>query len=263
MRKSLSITTVVAAGVLVLAGCSGAPQEQGSGPAASSAPVVAAAAGRTALTGVAASDADRNTITAQGTGKVLGTPDIATIGLGVETNAASAKEALDQNNKIATDLITVLKDNGVAPEDLQTSQLSVNPVYDDKTTITGYQVTNLVTVTLRDIPGAGALIDLAGRTAGNAARVQQLSFSIADDSELKARARADAVKQAQAQAKQMADAAGVQLGAVHSITEVPTYDAIPYATATADSAAAGPPVPIEPGSQQLNVVVQVVYDIAQ
>ncbi|MGS0686081.1 SIMPL domain-containing protein [Nakamurella sp. GG22] len=261
MRKSLSITTVVAAGVLVLAGCSGTPQEQ-AGAAAPSAPV-AAAAGLTSLSSAAAAESDRNTITAQGTGKVLGTPDIATIGLGVETNAASAKDALDQNNKIATDLITVLKDNGVAAEDLQTSQLSVNPVYDDKSTITGYQVTNLVTVTLRDIPGAGALIDLAGRTAGNSARVQQLSFSIDDDSELKATARADAVKQAQTQAKQMADAAGVQLGAIHSITEVPTYDAIPYATATADSAAAAPSVPIEPGSQELNVVVQVVYDIAQ
>ncbi len=262
MRKSLSITTVVAAGVLVLAGCSGAGQEQGPGPAASSAPVVAAA-GLTSLSGAAAADSGRNTITAQGTGKVLGTPDIATIGLGVETNAASAKDALDQNNKIATDLITVLKDNGVAAEDLQTSQLSVNPVYDDKSTITGYQVTNLVTVTLRDIPGAGALIDLAGRTAGNSARVQQLSFSIGDDSALKATARADAVKQAQAQAKQMADAAGVQLGGIHSITEVPTDSAIPYPMATADSAASAPSVPIEPGSQELDVVVQVVYDIAQ
>lgn len=262
MRKSLFVPTVVATGVLVLAGCSGAPQDQGPGTAGSAAPV-AAAADVTSLTGVAAVDGGRNTITAQGTGKVLGTPDVATIDLGVETNAASAKEALDQNNKIATDLITVLKDNGVAAEDLQTSQLSVNPIYDDKSKITGYQVTNVVTATLRDLAGAGALIDLAGSTAGNAARVQQLTFSISDDSELTATARAAAVKQAQAQAKQMADAAGVQLGAIHAITEIPTSDAIPYASPAADTVAAGPSVPIEPGSQELNVVVQVVYDIAQ
>jgi len=208
-------------------------------------------------------DTDRNLITAQGIGKVSGTPDVVTISLGVQTTAASAQAALDDNNKLATDTIAALKANGVAPEDLQTSQLSVNPSYSDKGQITGYQVTNMVTAKLRDIGKAGAVIDAVGTSAGDAIRVQQLSFSIDDDSAVRAAARTDAVKRAQAQAKQLADAAGVALGPIHSITEVaapntPFYPAMDAAAASAPVAA-----PIEAGSLELNVTVQVVYEIAQ
>src|SRR4029079_17421110 len=129
---------------------------------------------------------------------------------------------------------------------------------------TGYQVTNMVTAKLRDIGKAGAVIDAAGKSAGDAIRVQQLSFAIDDDSAARTAARADAVKRAQAQAKQLADAAGVGLGAIHSITETAAPDPIVYpAMAAADSAAGAASVPIEAGSVQLSVSVQVVYEIAQ
>jgi uncharacterized protein YggE len=215
---------------------------------------------------VASSDttgSDRNLITAQGVGRVNGTPDVVTIALGVETRSSSAQSALDDNNKLAADTIAVLKDSGVAPEDVQTSQLSVNPTYDDKGTVTGYQVTNMVTAKLRDIGKAGAVIDAAGKSAGDAIRVQQLSFAIDDDSAPRAAARADAVKRAQAQAKQLADAAGVALGPVHSITETATPNPTVYPAMAAADAAGAASVPIEAGSVQLSVTVQVVYEIAQ
>ena len=203
-----------------------------------------------------------SSIVAQATGTISGTPDVVTVVIGVQTQSASAQTALDDNNKRAADVIAVLKESGVAPADLQTSQLSVNPSYDEKgQLITGYQVTNMVTAKLRDISTAGAVIDAAGKTAGDAVRVQQLSFSIDDDSALRAQARADAVKRAQAQAKQMADAAGIQLGAIRSITETPVAMPAVYPSLAAADSAAGS-VPIEPGSQELSVVVQVVYAIA-
>jgi uncharacterized protein len=160
-------------------------------------------------------------------------------------------------------VINVIKEKGVAPEDLQTSQLSIYPSYDDKGAVTGYQVSNMVTAKLRDIAGAGALIDAAGQAAGDAVRVQQLAFSIDDDSDLRANARADAVRRAQAQAKQMADAAGIALGPIHSITESTTSNPViyPQAAMASQDAAAGA-VPIEAGSQELRVSVQVVYEIA-
>ena len=133
-------------------------------------------------TQAATAGSDLNLITAQGIGKVSGTPDVVTIGLGVQTTSTSAQSALDENNKLATDAIAVLKDNGVAPEDLQTSQLSVYPTYGDQGQITGYQVSNMVTAKLRDISKSGAVIDAVGKSAGNAIRVQQLSFAIDDDS---------------------------------------------------------------------------------
>jgi len=260
MGKPAFIMAVVAAGALALSGCAAAGEKTATGSSAAVAPMAAAS-------GVAADTADSGaadrSITAQGTGTISGTPDVVTISIGVQTQSASAQTALEDNNKRAADVIGVLKDSGVVPADLQTSQLSITPSYDDKgQQITGYQVTNMVTAKLRDISTAGAVIDAAGKAAGDAVRVQQLTFSIDDDSALRAQARADAVKRAQAQAKQMADAAGVQLGPIRSITETPaaTPTVYPAAMAAGDSASAS--VPIEPGSQELSVVVQVIYEIA-
>jgi len=261
MKKSPFTMAIVTAGVLALAGCSAAAETPATGAPASASPL-AASSGATSTSSTVASNADRRSITAQGIGTVTGTPDVMTVGLGVETRSTSATAALDENNTLATGVIAVLKKNGVAPADLQTSQLSINPSYDKEGKITGYQVTNMVTAKLRNIASAGGLIDAVGKAAGNAVRVQQLSFSIDNDSDLRAKARADAVKQAQAQAKQMADAAGVRLGLVQSITETPTYSPVSYDMAM-PAASRAASVPIESGSQELSVVVEVVYEIAQ
>ena len=139
----------------------------------------------------------------------------------MSTQASSAKSALDANNSKANALIELLRRNGVANKDLRTSQLSINPVYNDRSSaITGYQVDNTVQATLRDLGKAGTLLDAAVGTVGNAVRIQQISFSIGDDTALRAQARAQAVAQAKAQAGQLAQAAGVSLGAIRSLTEL-------------------------------------------
>lgn len=239
MKRGLSGVMVLALGAVALAGCSG-----GSEPAAATSTSAGLTPG----------------ITTRGLGTVTTTPDTVTIVIGVQTRAQSAKAALDANTDKATALINVLKGKGVAPADLQTSQLSVNPTSDSATgRITGYEVTNQVTAKLHDIGAAGGLIDAAGDVAGDAVRLQQLSFSIADDSAARAQARANAVRQAQAHAKQMADGAGVRLGLIRSITEVPASPPGPLGR----DAAAAAPVPIEPGTQDLTVMVEIVYAIDQ
>jgi uncharacterized protein YggE len=199
-------------------------------------------------------------ITTRGVGTVTRTADTVTIVIGVQTRALSAKGALAANTDKATALINVLKSKGVAAADLQTSQLTVNATSDPSGRITGYEVTNQVTAKLHDIGAAGGLIDAAGEAAGDAVRLQQLSFSIADDSAARAQARADAVRQAQAHAKQIADAAGVRLGQIRSITETSVSPPAPFGR---DAAAAGAAVPVEPGTQELTVMVDVVYAIDQ
>lgn len=243
MKRALSRVVVLAFGALALAGCAG-----GNEPAAA----VSTSAGSTVPAG----------ITARGLATVTGTPDTVTVVIGVQTRGQSAKGALDANNAKAAALIDVLKSKGVAAADLQTSQLSINPTYDSAAgRITGYEVTNQVTATLHDIGGAGGLIDAAGAAAGDAVRVQQLGFSIDDGSAVRAQARGDAVRRAQDQAKQMAEAAGVRLGRIQSITEVPVNPPSPfYRDSTPAEAAA---VPIEPGTKELTVMVEVVYDIDQ
>jgi uncharacterized protein len=128
-------------------------------------------------------------ITARAVGTVRGAPDLLTVVLGVQTRGPDAKGALDANSQKTTALIAALEGGGVAAADLQTSQLSINPTYAQNGRINGYDVSNLVTATLRDIGGAGGLVDAAAAAAGDAVRVQQLSFSIDDDSAARATAR--------------------------------------------------------------------------
>jgi uncharacterized protein YggE len=202
-------------------------------------------------------------ITARATGTVVAAPDTATVVLGVETRDRSATAALTANSERANAVIGVLQGAGVAPADIRTSQLVVYPTTTPETgRITGYQVSNQVTATLHDIGAAGALIDQAASAAGDAIRVQTIDFSIADESAARAEARADAVRRALAQARQLADAAGVGLGPVRSIVELAgAQPPMPYvAQAEADRAALA--VPVQPGTQELAVTVEVVHEIA-
>jgi uncharacterized protein YggE len=205
------------------------------------------------------------TITANAVGKAEGTPDLVTITIGVQTQAPKARTALSDNNTKAAAVIAKLKSAGVADKDIQTAQLSLNPTYRDgpTPTISGYQVSNLVTAKLRHLGDAGSVIDAAAAVAGDDARVEGISFSIADDSSLLARARADAVQQAVSRAKTMARAAGVTLGRLRSITDVLVQQPRPFTTDSAASAgASAAAVPVQPGTQELSVEVAVIYDIA-
>jgi uncharacterized protein YggE len=239
----MSTATALTLGALMLAGCAAGNEPM---------PAASANAGSATLPG----------ITSRGLGTAIRTPDTMTVALGVQTRDQSARAALDANTAKATALINLLKSKGVAAADLQTSQLSVNPTRDPATgRITGYEVTNQVTATLHEVSAAGGLIDAAGEAAGDAVRIQQLSFSIGDDSAARAQARADAVRQAQAHARQMADAAGVRLGGVSSITEVPLNPPGPLGRDAVPGAEAA--VPVEPGTQKLTVMVEIVHAIDQ
>lgn len=199
-------------------------------------------------------------ITARATGTVVATPDTATVVLGVETRDSSATAALTANSERAGAVIGVLQGAGVAPADIRTSRLTVSPTTAPETgRITGYEVSNQVTATLHDIAAAGTLIDQAAAAAGDAIRVRSIEFSVADESAARAEARADAVRRALTQARQLADAAGVGLGPVRSIDEVAGQPPVPY---RADAEVAQRAVPLQPGSQELSVTVEVVHDIA-
>ncbi|QDQ98471.1 SIMPL domain-containing protein [Tomitella fengzijianii] len=220
------------------------------------------AAGCSSSSGTAPSagpDAPAPGISTQAAGTVSGTPDTVTVVLAVQTQAASANAALTDNADKANTVIDLLKGKGIAAEDIKTSNLNLRPQHGPDQQITGYQVTNEVTATVHDISKAGPLIDAAAGAAGDAIRVRQTSFSISDDSDLRAQARAEAVTQAQEQAKQIAEAAGVDLGGVRSISEVAAQSGPPQPLGLADRSAAA--TPVEPGSQDVTVKVDVVYDV--
>ena len=187
-----------------------------------------------------------------------------TVTMGVQTIDPSAQAALQRNNDRAQALIDALKSHGVAEKDIQTVDLNVSPNFDKNFHVTGYSASNTVSAKLRDLSKAGSVIDAAALTAGEDVRLQGVSFSIDNTSALVAKARADAIKDALAQGKQLAAAAGVKLGAIRTIddtgTQVPQPQYLDGAAYKASGAAAD--VPVQAGSQQLSVDVTVVFDIA-
>ena len=133
-------------------------------------PVLALAAlaltGCTAATAAPPGTAEPPGITARATGTVVAAPDTATVVLGVQTRDRSATAALTANSERAAAVIGVLQGAGVAPADIRTSQLAVYPTTAPESgRITGYEVSNQVTATLRDVAAAGAVIDQAARTS--------------------------------------------------------------------------------------------------
>jgi uncharacterized protein YggE len=199
---------------------------------------------------------DRRQITVVGRGEVKGQPDTASIQIGVTTEATTAQEALTQNNTQAQAIYAKLAELGIEPKDIQTSNFSIFPSYDDKgREITGYRVNNSLTVTIRNVDQAGALLDQVVEVGAN--QIQGISFSVSDPSGLQEQARLQAIQDASARAAQLAQAANATLGKVLIITEnVGSRPLLPTAIEAVDTGAG---VPIQPGQQQVSVAVQVTY----
>jgi uncharacterized protein len=204
-------------------------------------------------------------ITVTGEGKVKVKPDTASLSVGVQATAATATEALNQANTSAAALIAALKGAGIADNDIATSGLSIYPQYGTSgNTITGYQASNNVTVTVRDITQTGPVIDAAAAAAANNITIGGVSFYVDDTEALIGAARADAINNARKRAGEYAAAAGVTVGGVVQISEASVNNPVPqfYPAAAADVSLASAATPIQTGTQDLTVSVTVVYELA-
>ena len=164
--------------------------------------------------------ASGHTITVPGTGTVQVEPDTATVNLGVQATEPTGAEAMEQVNADATAVTEALVAAGIAEEDIQTSGLSLYSMTgDDGSTVTGYNASLSINVTIRDIEAVGSTIDVAQQAGGDGFTIGGVSFSFADPESVLEQARIDALANARAKAEQYAAAAGVELGGVVSIVE--------------------------------------------
>lgn len=205
------------------------------------------------------------TLNVNGSGQVSLTPDMGYIYIGVHDEAATASEAVEANKTHTTAVIAAIKEAGVDEKDINTSNFSIWPSqqYSPEGTITGtvYMVDNTVYVIVRDINTLGDLLD-ASITAG-ANTINSIQFDIADKKDAVKEARAKAVADAQTQAQELAEAAGLTLGDIQSIS---FYDnsAIPYYEGKGGGGGmdmANSAVPIQPGQLNISVSVNIVYEI--
>ncbi|NNJ10247.1 SIMPL domain-containing protein [Chloroflexales bacterium ZM16-3] len=199
-------------------------------------------------------------ITVVGNGEVKVTPDTASVQIGVETTAPTTQEALSQNSAQANAIIEQIKALGVAEKDIQTSGFNIYPTYgNDGREVTGYTVSNQVSVTIRDLAQAGDLLDQVVKAGAN--RIYGVSFSVADPAATLAQARDKAVADAKARAEQLAGQAGATIGQVLVISEnVGSSPVVPMPMMDRAVGAAAA-VPVQAGEQSYSAQVQITYEL--
>ena len=200
-------------------------------------------------------------ITVVGTGETKAAPDQATVQIGVQSQAATSREALTDNTTKMEALIARIKELGVDAKDIQTSGFGVSPTYSDNgQTITGYQVNNTVSVTIRAIDQAGELLDQVVSAGANT--VYGISFGIGDPKALESTARDAAIADAQIRAEAMAKAAGGAVGQVLSISEtIGSAQPLIMRGAANEMAQADSKVPVETGEQTISAQVQITFEL--
>lgn len=205
-------------------------------------------------------------LTVTGSGEVSATPDVAVISSGVETQAETARGALDANSRAVAALIDAARKAGVETRDIATSGFSVQPVYAERRqpkgepvqAIVGYQVMNRVTVTLRDVAKVGPLLDQLVTVGSN--RIDGITFLVSDANTRRDAARTAAVADARRKAETLADAAGVTLGKVLTIEEGNGAPS-PRPMMRMMAAEAMGAVPVEAGSAALDASVELRFEI--
>jgi uncharacterized protein YggE len=210
---------------------------------------------------VAASDDLRSTITVVGDGRVLVQPDVANVSVGVQATGQTLADAQADAATRMQAVIDTLVNLGIARDDIRTSRLSANPVYDqrDNTVIRGYQASNAVQVKVRDLSRVGAVVDAV--TAAGANRVDGLSFAVEQIEAPKGQARGEAMQNARTKADQLASLAGLRIVGIKAIQEsdASSNPPRPQPAGAAFQAPAAAPAPVEPGTQEVRTQVAVTY----
>jgi uncharacterized protein YggE len=220
-----------------------------------------------------AADNEKRYITVTGHGKISAIPDTAWLSSGVYTQAKTATEALNNNNNLMEAVIEVLKDANIKNKNIQTSGFNVYPIYDhskgsghrkpNSPKITGYRVSNSVTIKIINTDKLGKLLDKLVGSGSNQISGVRLGFN--DSQELLDEARKLAIIDAEKKAKLYAKTAGIDVGNIISISELgarlprPVYRHTEMRQAKLMSDAGT--VPVASGEQDISASVNVVYEL--
>lgn len=206
---------------------------------------------------------DARTITVTGEGRVSVAPDMAVLRLGVSREARKASDAMRAASQAATAVLAQVEQAGIAPRDVQTSNVSLSPRWEHAQNtaprVIGYVASNDLTLRVRDLDSLGALMDAVVSDGAN--QMNGLSFSVAEPRPLQDQARQAAVLDARAKAELLAEAAGVTLGQVMTISE--NGGARPPVAMARGAMMESAAVPIAAGELDVNINVTVIFAIAE
>lgn len=213
------------------------------------------------------------TLTLSSYGETRTAPDQATISLGVTTQAPTAATALAQNRIKMTAVISAIRAQGVAERDIQTSGLDLSPQYtyprgpngqtQGPPRVTAYQVSNQVTVLVRDLTKLGPAVDAVVGSGAN--QVNGISFGLANADSRADEARRLAVANIARKAELYATAAGLRVVRLVTLSESGGYTPRPPMVMMRQTMAeaADASTPVQPGEVGVRVDVTAVYELAR
>ena len=209
-----------------------------------------------------AADTAPGKITVSASGDVTSAPDMASVSVGVTSQARTAEAALAANTSQMQGLMGGLKDRGLPEDDIQTSNFNLQPLWNNGSgqarKITGYQVSNQVHVRITDLSKLGGLLDQL--VAGGANNFYGLQFGLKDPRLTQDRALALAVGRARAKAELLAAAVGVELGRLVDMQETGGGIVQPMMRAAAMEMDAAP---IAQGQVSTTTSVTLIYEIVE
>jgi len=215
---------------------------------------------------ITVSAAESPTIAVSGAGAVTAAPDMATVNLGVTTDAATAAQALQRNNAAVEAVIKAVRALGVAEEDITTQWFSIHQRWnwrDGDSRPDGYTVNNTVSVIIRNLDIVGEVLGAGVAAGANAS--SGIQFGISDASELYLEALALAAQDAQRKANALARALNRTVSGIVTVTETSSFHApIAREFASNDMALAGAApmsmdVPVQTGEMMVTARVQIVF----
>lgn len=199
-------------------------------------------------------------VSVTGEGRMTAAPDMVEATAGVTTEAATSGEAAAANAKIMAQVVQAVRAAGIAEEDIRTARYAVEPVqvYPARR-ITGYRAANMVRLRIRNVENVAAVLDAV--TAAGATDIASVEFTLAEPAAVADKAREAAFADAKRKASVYAQAAGAQLGRALGIGEPEMHSPRPMAmrATAADSAA----TPVVPGEVEVQVRVQVTFELLQ
>ncbi len=214
---------------------------------------------------------EQSSITVSGEGETFAIPDIATFTFSIAANNKEVQVAQAEVTKKINAAIAFLKESGVAEKDIKTASYDIYPKYEygeifcirtpcpsPKQELIGYEVMQSIMVKVRKTDKAGTL--LGGLGTIGITNISGLAFSLDDEDAKQNEARAFAIDDAKAKAKQLAKDLGVHLGPIRNFSEsnnMPYYGS--FAKMSADSGAPAPEIPA--GETKITSSVSITYEI--
>jgi uncharacterized protein YggE len=235
--------------------------------ASTSAALLLASAALPALAQTAGPDPafSATTLSLAASGEVKTAPDMATITVGVDTTAPSAAQAMSGNALRMARVIAALKAAGLAARDLQTSNLSLSPqtVNEEGRSprITGYQASNQLTATVRDLSAIGPVADAV--VAAGATNIGQISFGLSDPLGAQNAARVAAVKALQDKAALYAQASGYHVARLINLSEGAPEESAQLKFRPMAAMRAVAPTPVETGDVTVHIDVGGIFELAR